>query len=137
MNERLLNLQSRTTFPSVLWVLVLSAVLFVSACGSDAQQTGAAVKYPTGIGEDVEQQLRYDSRVESFEPGDENLVIHVNDAWVNSPPGMRERTLGQWYSSWASRGKTSRIIVEYEGNEVDGWSAEKGYQPATHKAQKS
>ena len=44
---------------------------------------------------------------------------------------MRERALGSWYSKWQPAHKaSSKIIVKFEGNEVESWTADKGYQPA-------
>lgn len=124
--------RSRTTRRRALCVLALGAMLFVSACGSDSQQTSTAAKYPAGISEDIEQQLKYDARVDSFEPDGEDLIVNVNDTWLHSPPGMRERALGQWYSLWQpAHSSASKIVVRFDGSEVERWTAEKGYQPAS------
>ena len=107
-------------------------MLFAYGCGSDSQQTSTAAKYPAGISEDIEQQLKYDARVESFEPDGEDLIVNVNDTWLHSPPGMRERALGQWYSLWQpAHSPASKIVVRFDGNEVERWTAKKGYQPAS------
>ena len=112
-------------------VLLLGVSAGAFGCGSDAPQSGSATKYPTGISEDIEQQLKYDARVEGFEADGEDLIVNVNDSWLQSPPGMRERALGHWYSMWQPAHKqTSKIVVKHDGNEVESWTAEKGYQPA-------
>lgn len=111
--------------------IVLGSMLFAYGCGSESHRTGTATKYPAGISEDIEQQLKYDARVDSFEPEGEDLVVNVNDIWLHSPPGMRERALGQWYSLWRpAHSAASKIVVKFDGNEVERWTAEKGYQPA-------
>lgn len=115
-----------------LCAVAVSSVLFAYGCGGDSHQAGTAEKYPTGISEEIEQQLKYDARVERFEPEGEDLVVEVNDAWLNSPPGMRERALGQWYSLWRpSHSAASKVVVKFEGGEIERWTAEKGYQPAS------
>jgi len=92
------------------------------------------MSYPAGISEDIEQQLKYDARVDSFEPDGEDLIVNVNDTWLHSPPGMRERALGQWYSLWQpAHGSASKIVVRFDGSEVERWTAEKGYQPEREK----
>jgi len=110
--------------------IIVSATLFAYGCGTDSQQTSNVAKYPTGISEDVEQQLKYDARVDSFEPDGENLVVNVNDAWLNSPPGMQERAAGQWYSLWHSN-HSGGVIVQHDGSKVASWTSEHGYMPAS------
>src|SRR5437667_1857808 len=85
-----------------LSLFAASIILFSFGCGSDSHETGSATKYPTGISEDVEQQLRYDARVDSYDSSGDTLTVNVNDAWLNSPPGMQERSVGQWYTLWHS-----------------------------------
>ena len=114
-----------------VWFL-LGSILFASGCGSDSHEAGTAAKYPAGISEDIEQQLKYDARVDGFEPEGEDLIVNVNGTWLHSPPGIRERALGQWYSLWKpAHGSASKIVVKFEGNEVERWTSEKGYQPAS------
>ena len=111
--------------------MVLLAALLACGCGSDSHQTGTAQTYPAGISEDIEQQLKYDARVDTFDPEGQDLIINVNDTWLHSPPGMRERALGHWYSLWQpAHTSASKIVIKFDGNEVESWSAEKGYQPA-------
>ena len=119
------------------WAGLLAATLFALGCGTDSQHTAGAAKYPTGISEDIGQQLKYDARVDSFDAEGEDLVVNVNDTWLHSPPGMRERALGQWYSLWKpGHGSAAKIVVKHGGEEVESWTAEKGYQPAS-KVEKS
>jgi hypothetical protein len=109
----------------------LGSLLIVYGCGGDSHHSGTAEKYPEGVSEDIGEQLKYDARVDSFSSEGEDLVINVNSSWIQSPPGMRERALGQWYSLWQpSHGAASRIVVKFDGNEVESWTAQ-GYRPAT------
>lgn len=125
-----LNVSALRRWP--VCVVLLAAMLSVVGCGSDSQPTSTATKYPAGISEDVEQQLKYDARVDSFEPDGEDLIVNVNETWLHSPPGMRERALGQWYSMWQpAHSSASKIVVRFDGTEVERWTAEKGYQPAS------
>jgi hypothetical protein len=112
----------------VLLAIILGSTLLINGCGGDASPEGTSAGYPAGVSEDIEQQLKYDSRVEAFEPDDsENLVVEVNDSWVSSPEGMQERAAGQWYALWHA-GHSGKVIVKYDGNVVATCSAE-GYRP--------
>ena len=60
---------------------------------------------------------------------DVNLALQVvNDAWLNSPPGMQERSTGQWYGLWHSN-HGGKVIVQHDGNKVASWSSDSGYKP--------
>ena len=64
----------------------------------------------------------------------DELHFHLYwNAWKDANSTfMRERALGQWYSLWqGTHSKTSKILVKFDGNEVERWTAEKGYQPAS------
>src|SRR5687767_6690996 len=79
-----------------LWAVSLVALLLTIGCGSDSHDIGGAANYPSGISEDIEQQLKYDSRVDSFDTGSgEDLIVNVNESWLSSPAGMQERSVGQ------------------------------------------
>ena len=113
----------------IVTTTLLSALLCFFGCGGDSSKTASAAKYPTGISEDIEQQLKYDARVDNFETGDnDSLVVNVNDAWINSPPGMQERSAGQWYSLWHS-GHSGAVVIQHQGTKVASWTSQDGYQP--------
>ena len=131
MKERIRRLFSPATLiRHALWAFALCLALFACGCGSDSNQTSSATKYPTGISEDIEQQLKYDARVDSFDVSSDNLVVNVNDAWLNSPPGMQERSVGQWYSLWHAN-HSGGVEVQHDGNKVATWTSDKGYRPET------
>ncbi len=113
-----------------LWLLIAGATIVASGCGSDSQHSGTATKYPTGVSPDVEQQLKYDARVESYDTSGDTLTVNVNDGWLNSPPGMQERSVGQWYSLWHSN-HTGGVVVQHDGNKVASWTNDGGYKPET------
>ncbi|HJZ66506.1 MAG TPA: hypothetical protein VKF81_00050 [Blastocatellia bacterium] len=113
----------------VSWVALAVTAMLAYGCGSDSSQTVSTGKYPTGISEDIEQQLKYDSRVDSFDSTGDDLTINVNDQWMNSPAGMQERAVGQWYGMWHSN-HSGGVIVQHDGDKVASWSSE-GYRPET------
>lgn len=117
------------TLVRALWAMALGSMLFMHGCGSEpAPAANSAIEYPAGVSEDIEQQLKYDARVESFEPEGEDLVVSVNDSWASSPQGMQERAMGQWYSLWHAEHGGGKVIVKHNGAAVATWS-DKGYKP--------
>ena len=112
------------------WMVLLAVTVFAIGCGSDSHEAGSAAKYPTGISEDVEQQLKYDARVDSYDTSGDSLVINVNDAWLNAPPGMQERSVGQWYSLWHAN-HSGGVEVQHDGTKVATWTSSAGYKPVT------
>ena len=113
-----------------LLVLALCSLIFVFGCGGSSNDTTTAAKYPTGFSEDIEQQLKYDARVDSFDTSGDTLVVNVNDAWLNSPPGMQERSVGQWFTLWHSN-HSGGVEVQKDGDKVATWTSNSGYKPVT------
>lgn len=112
----------------VVMAFAVGSIVVLYGCGGDSTHTGNATnEYPAGVSEDVEQQLKYDARVESFEPDGEDLIVNVNDSWATAPQGMQERAVGQWYSLWQAQ-HAGKVIVKYDGEAVATWSGE-GYKP--------
>ena len=123
----------RAKLKPLMWAVAISAAIFIYACGGDSTHTNTAHQYPTGIGDDIHKQLKYDSRVQDYTEDGTTLFVNVNESWMQTPPGMRERALGQWYSLWQNaQGKKDKlkVVVQYEGNALDSWSGENGFQPA-------
>ena len=114
---------------SALWATSLIALLLTVGCASDSHEVAGAANYPSGISEDIEQQLKYDARVDSFDAsGGEDLIVNVNDAWLSSPPGMQERSAGQWYTMWHSNHRGG-VIVQHDGNKIASWTSDGGFKP--------
>ena len=119
-------------------VLCLCALIGAWACAGGNSETAQGTRYPTGISDDIQKVLKYDARVQDFDLDGDLLSVNVNESWVAQPQGMHERALGQWYSLLkASHGDKARIVVKYEGNEVDTYTADKGYQPASKEKKES
>src|SRR5215210_477731 len=103
-------------FRPMIWAVALGALMFAFACGGDTTSTNTARQYPTGISDDIYKQLKYDARVQDYQEEGNTLIVNVNESWMHSPPGMRERALGQWYSLWqGAQGKQGnlKIVVQY------------------------
>lgn len=112
------------------WIALLIAAVFSFGCASDSNQATTSAKYPTGISEDVEKQLKYDARVDSYDASGDTLTVNVNDQWLNSPPGMQERSVGQWYSLWHAN-HSGGVTVQHDGNKIGSWTNDGGYKPET------
>ena len=121
---------ARRVTRSLFLMSLMAATVFAFGCGSDSQHSGTATKYPTGVSPDVEQQLKYDARVESYDTSGDTLTVNVNEGWLNSPPGMQERSVGQWYTLWHSN-HSGGVVVQHDGNKVASWTNDGGYKPET------
>ncbi len=134
-----MKLNLRTT---VLLAALIAVPVFLSACGGHSKRTAEAHKYPAGsvTSEDLDRQLKFDARVNDYDDSDDKkLVINVHQSWVASPPGMKERTLNQWYSLWqAVRGENKglEVVVQHDGTPVAKWTAAGGYELIEQKKSK-
>lgn len=126
-----MKLNLRTT---VFLAALIAASVSLSACGGDSKHMEQTYKYPAGsiTSEDIDRQLKYDARVEDYDDSDDKkLVINVHQSWVASPPGMKQRSLNQWYSMWQSAhgdAKGLEVVVQHEGTPVAKWTAAHGYE---------
>ena len=121
---------------------VIAVSIFLYACGGHSKHVAETHKYPAGsvTSEDLDRQLKYDARVEDYDDSDDKkLIVNVHQSWIASPPGMKERSLNQWYSLWqAVRGENKglEVIVQHEGTPVAKWTAAGGYELIEHKKAK-
>ena len=112
----------------------IAASVLLYACGGHSKHVEQTHKYPAGsvTSEDLGRQLKYDARVEDYDDSDDKkLIINVHQSWVASPPGMKQRSLNQWYSMWqAAHGdaKGLEVVVQHEGTPVAKWTAAGGYE---------
>ncbi len=115
---------------AVLSLILVTLSLFAFACGGDDAPRRAAIDYATSY-KNIDDELKGDARVESFETDGGTLVVNVNNSWVSSGHGMREQALGKWFKLWSSAnsGGSVRVLVKYEGDDVATWTGDKGYQP--------
>jgi hypothetical protein len=89
--------------------------------------------------EDVDRELKFDARVQTYEAQGNKLVVDVNQSFASSPPGIQQRALSHWYSLWqAARTpqnskpqKSLEVVVRYEGNDLARWTGEEGFKTAT------
>lgn len=128
---------------NTIYLAALIAVsIFLSACGGHSKHVAGTHKYPAGsvTSEDLGNQLKYDARVDDYDDSDDKkLVINVHQSWVASPPGMKERSLNQWYSMWqAVRGENKglEVVVQHDGTPVAKWTAAGGYELVEQKKSK-
>ncbi|MCI0485344.1 MAG: hypothetical protein L0229_01970 [Blastocatellia bacterium] len=122
----------------VLRLMMIAALMLTAACGGESLPGAQATLYPAGSVSDeaIEKTLKFDARVESHEFDGNKLVVEVNQAWIQAPPGMQARAAGEWYNMWQSARKGEdgqaqgiEVVIKYEGDEVGKWTGEHGYQP--------
>lgn len=129
-----------------LWLMMFAALMLTAACGGESLPTAQESLYPAGsVGnQEIEQRLKFDARVESHEFDGNKLVVEVNQAWIQAPPGMQARAAGDWYNMWQSarKGEDSQaqgieVEVKYQGDTVGKWTGEHGYQPVERMKEKA
>jgi hypothetical protein len=111
---------------------MMAAMLGAIGCGGEHKLAANAPEYPAGSvsQEEIERQLKYDARVQDFEVSGDKLIVNVNQEWVASPPGLQQRSIGQWFGMWqaAQSKKGVEVVVRHDGKDVATWSGEKGYK---------
>ncbi len=118
----------------LFFAALVAVSVFMLACGGDSKHSGQSSKYAAGsvTSEDLANKLKFDARVDSYDDSDDKkLVVYVHQSWVASPPGLKERSLHEWYSMWqASHGdsKGLEVEVQHDGVPVAKWTAAHGYE---------
>ena len=128
---------TRLVRPTV-WVLLITAAVFAAACGGESQPEGHAGMYAAGskTDEDVDRELKFDARVQTYEPQGNKLVVEVNESFASSPPGIQQRALSHWYSLWqAARTpantkpqKSLEVVARYDGSDLAKWTGDDGFK---------
>jgi hypothetical protein len=122
-----------------LWISVITAILLMAGCAAESQSNGHVGLYAPGskTDEDVDRELKFDARVQSYTAEGDKLVVNVNESFASAPPGIQQRALGHWYSLWqAARTpqnskpqKDLEVVVRFEGNELAKWTRDEGFKP--------
>ena len=118
----------------LFFAALVAVSVFALACGGHSKHAGQPSKYPAGsiTSEDIGNRLKFDARVDSYDDSDaKKLVVHVHQSWVASPPGLKERSLHEWYSIWNASHDDSKgleVEVRHEGVPVAKWTASRGYE---------
>jgi hypothetical protein len=124
----------RRALGSLAWMMMIATLLLSAACGGEAPKV-TQQQYPS-LNEEIAKQLKYDARVEDYEEEGDKLIVNVNDSWLSSPPGMQERSVGQWFILWrTSLGNAEgtprdsiQVVVRHDGNDLAKWTGKDGYQ---------
>ncbi|HEX5735944.1 MAG TPA: hypothetical protein VF131_24165 [Blastocatellia bacterium] len=118
----------------LFFAALVATSVFTLACGGDSKHAGQPSKYPAGsvTSEDIANRLKFDARVDTYDNSDEKkLVVHVHQSWVASPPGLKERSLHEWYSMWHAShddAKGLEVEVQHEGVPVAKYTTARGYE---------
>jgi hypothetical protein len=149
-----MNKSSRWGFASLsmpvrlsAWLLLITASLLATACGGDSHHNSQPGMYAAGSKsiEDVDRELKFDARVQTYEAQGDKLVVDVNQSFASSPPGIQQRALSHWYSLWQAartpaNGKPQKsleVIARYEGSDLAKWNGEEGFKSAQVEKAKS
>ena len=118
-------------------LLIVLISLAALACESHSVAGGPVPIFPEGnvTNEEVEKLIRFVARVEKPEIAGDKLFVDVNQSWMSSPPGLRERSMAKWYGMWqAAHGGTPDnhkkgvdVVARFEGKEVAHWTSD-GYR---------
>lgn len=110
-------------------VAICIASVALTGCGGHSGAAGKPAHYISRESDDdeLDNVLKFDSRVDSYEKDGERLIIHVNDSWTSSPPGIQEFALGQWLQKWHSN-NGDEVVVQSSGDDVARASTEHGIE---------
>jgi len=105
---------------------VVFATLFAS-CGGGTENNASSIVPPANVSnQSIEESLKFDSRVQDFDTDGDKLTVNVNDSWMKSPPGLKQRTVDGWLAGWkaerandgGSGPKGLTVVVKYDGEDV-------------------
>ncbi|HKY05465.1 MAG TPA: hypothetical protein VJQ56_11275 [Blastocatellia bacterium] len=126
----------RATRNTIGFILMIAAIVTAAACGGGSHPNVSTSQFPGGTAdaEQLERMLKFDARVNDYELSGDRLVVNVNQDFMTSPPGIKERAAGQWFNMLtSSRGKdranSLQVVVRHEGEDVARWTADAGYEP--------
>ncbi len=118
-------------------LLILFASLAMVGCGSHSAAGGPAAVFPEGsvTSDEIDKFIRFDARVDNHETDGNKLIVNVNQSWMSSPPGLRERSLAKWFGMWqaAHGGSATKqqkgfdVVARFDGKDVAEWTAD-GYK---------
>lgn len=126
----------RATRNSAGFILMIAMIVAATACGGGSHPNVSTSQFPGGTAdaEQLDRMLKFDARVNDYELSGDRLVVNVNQDFMTSPPGIKERAAGQWYNMLTSsrgkdRAKSLQVVVRHEGEDVARWTADAGYEP--------
>ena len=107
-----------------LLAALLAAGIAAAACGGHGSASGHGDQYLSRKvgGEEIEKVLKADARVDDFDTDGDKLIVTVKESWMQSPPGLKQFSMGQWYNQWkgekGENSKSVQVIVRYDGEDV-------------------
>ena len=117
---------------TIAWLLLLLLLSFLAACGGDSGQVKPLGLYEAGskTQTDLEDLLKADSRVQSFDINGDTVTVSVNESFTSAPYGLQQRALWSWYNTWqAAKSGKGAVIAQSNGTEVGRWNSTDGYKP--------
>jgi hypothetical protein len=128
----------------ILGGFILALTLAAGSCGGGTENNTSSIVPPANVSnQNVEDTLKFDSRVQDFDTDGDKLIVNVNESWIKSPPGLQERSVDGWLAGWkteragdsGSAPKGLTVLVKYDGKDVAKATPERGIEllgkPAT------
>ena len=121
----------------ILGGFILALALSASSCGGGTENNTSSIVPPANVSnQNVEDTLKFDSRVQDFDTDGDKLIVNVNESWMKSPPGLQERSVDGWLSGWkaeragdsGSAPKGLTVLVKYDGNDVARATLDRGIE---------
>ena len=121
----------------ILGGFILALALAAGSCGGGTENNTSSIVPPANVSnQNVEDTLKFDSRVQDFDTDGDKLIVNVNESWMKSPPGLQERSVDGWLSGWkaeragdsGSAPKGLTVLVKYDGNDVARATLDRGIE---------
>jgi hypothetical protein len=141
MNQAVKAFAVKNHFQVIFSVSIIFASMLLIGCGSGHEPTKQQGMYAAGskTEKDLEEMLKADARVERPDLQGDKLTVHVNQIFAESPVGLQQRAVWNWYNTLqAARNGSKNVSVEavHEGTKVASWTASEGFKlPAQAKTE--
>ena len=130
----------------ILGGFILLLAIATSSCGGGTENNTSSIIPPANVSnQNVEETLKFDSRVQDFDTDGDKLIVNVNESWMKSPPGLQERSVDGWLSGWkteragdsGSVPKGLAVLVKYDGNDIARATPQNGIEMLSKPGAKS
>ncbi len=141
MNQAVKAFAVKNHFQVIFSASIIFASMLLIGCGGGHEPTKQQGMYAAGskTEKDLEEMLKADARVERPDLQGDKLTVHVNQIFAESPVGLQQRAVWNWYNTLqAARNGSKNVSVEavHEGTKVASWTASEGFKlPAQAKTE--
>jgi hypothetical protein len=134
-NGRRDNARQSTVTLAFVCAMSLGFMLLSLGCGGEGKTAGQPQQRATGYSADLKKTLEHDDRVVSSDEEGGKLIVTVNEKWEPTDPGNKAWALGGWFDKWQRQrgdgkgGDGLEVVVRFNGQDTDRYTAAQGYQP--------